>query len=53
MTGLFLLYGIITGMLAVLVTVYTGTAYMLYRYYRNHGMTRKQAFLSMWRMYGE
>ena len=53
MTGLFLLYGIITGILTVLVTVYTCTCVSLYRYYRKHGLTPKQAMLSVWRMYDE
>jgi len=53
MTGLFLMYAFVTGIFTVLLTVYAATVYLLYKYYRKHGQTRRQAILSTWRMWDE
>lgn len=53
MTGLFFMYALITGIFTVLLTVYAATVYLLYKYYRKHGQTPKQAIWSTWRMWDE
>jgi hypothetical protein len=46
-------YGFIFGIFILLLTVYLFVLCNIYCDYRNLGMTRKQAILSTWRMYGE
>ena len=53
MTGLFLMYAFITGLVTVLVTLYALTFCEMYLNYRKLGMTRKQAILATWRMQNE
>lgn len=48
-----LAYGFIAGIMLLLAFAFALVVYVVYRYYRNCGMTRKQAFLCTWRMYGE
>jgi hypothetical protein len=51
--SLYILYGFIMGIAVVLLAVYGCVICNLYSYYRKHGMTRKQAILSVWRMQNE
>jgi cbb3-type cytochrome oxidase subunit 3 len=53
MSGLFLMYGFISGILAVLITVYICVICSIYNDYRKRGLTRKQATLATWAMKDE
>ena len=53
MNTLLLMYGFISGILIVLLTVYVCVICSIYKDYRKSGLTRKQATLAAWRMKNE
>ena len=53
MNTLLLMYGFISGILIVLLTIYICVICSIYSDYRKSGLTCKQAILITWRMYGE
>lgn len=53
MSGTLLITLIILALLVMLVIAHVIIFYEMYVYYLGFGMTRKQAFLATWRLYGE
>ena len=53
MSQLYFTWLIIAGLIVVMAVYYLGSLACIYCHYRSIGLTRKQAILSTWRMYGE